>query len=85
MASMTRIIGLTAGILAAGATVTGTASAATPQYAPPAGPPTPVEILENENPLGLVDGGTEADNIVKNAGGLAGNAINTVELTLPLP
>ncbi|TCK26362.1 hypothetical protein [Pseudonocardia endophytica] len=85
---MTRTLGLAATILVAGVTgvtVVSTAAAATPQYAPPPGPPTPVEILENENPLGLVDGGTGADNIVKNAGGLAGNAINTVELNLPLP
>lgn len=85
MTRMTRTIGLAAGILVAGVAVVGTASAATPQDAPPPGPPTPVEIIENENPLGLVDGGTDADNIIKNAGGLIGNAINTIELNLPLP
>lgn len=85
MTRTTRTLGLAAGILLAGVAVAGTAAAATPQYAPPPGAPTPVEIIENENPLGLVDGGTGADTVVKNAGGLAGNAINTAELTLPLP
>jgi hypothetical protein len=77
---------IAAGVLAVASLAgAGTASADTPQQAPPAGPPTPVQILEDENPAGLADGGTAPDNIAKNAGGLAGNLINTVELMLPLP